>query len=180
MSNDRKQEAERLPGVSTDVNPQPNDRDLILEVIHDLDRRVLQAQADGYPQGRDIERRQSAALRGLLERADDHLGWQVKASQRSETPVMAITQNLTPKLRAAIAKALGQATAGDTECRSFCIGLLSRAVSDLIEGRIQLPEPSDRERRGLRMIRTGNVTIASDAEAADRWIDRVLAATKEP
>ena len=36
------------------------------------------------------------------------------------------------------------------------------------------PEPSDRERRGLRMIRTGNVTSASDADAADRWIDRVL------
>ena len=98
---------------------------------------------------------------------------------RSATPVMAITQNLTPELRTAVAKALGQPTAGDDECRSFCIGLLSRAVSDLIEGRRRLPEPSDRECRGLRMIRTGNITSTSDADAADRWIDRVLAATTE-
>ena len=60
------------------ANPQPGDRDLVLEVIHDLDRRVLQARADGYPQGRDIEREQSAALRRLLERADDYLGWHVR------------------------------------------------------------------------------------------------------
>jgi hypothetical protein len=55
-------------------NPQPQDRYLILEVIHDLDRRVLQAQADGYPQSRDIERKQSAALRRWLERTDAFLG----------------------------------------------------------------------------------------------------------
>lgn len=36
-------------------------------------------------------------------------------------------------------------------------------------------ELSDREAEGLEMIRTGNVTSVSKAEAADRWIDRVLA-----
>lgn len=60
------------------TNPQPRDRDLIVEIIHDLDRRVLQAQADGSPQGRDIERQQSAALRRLLERADGYLGWRTR------------------------------------------------------------------------------------------------------
>ena len=62
-------------------NPQPDDRDLILEVIHDLDRRVLQAQADGNPHGRDIEREQSEALRRLLKRADDFLGWRAPAAR---------------------------------------------------------------------------------------------------
>ena len=60
------------PGTVADVsvtptdprlNPQPHDRNLILKVIHDLDHR-------------DIE--QSAALRRLLERADDFLGWHVR------------------------------------------------------------------------------------------------------
>ncbi len=64
-----------------EANPQPNDRDLILEVIHDLDRRVLQARADGYPHGRETEREQSAALRRLLERADDYLGWQARTGR---------------------------------------------------------------------------------------------------
>jgi len=45
------------------LNPQPHDRNLILKVIHDLDHR-------------DIE--QSAALRRLLERADDFLGWHLR------------------------------------------------------------------------------------------------------
>jgi hypothetical protein len=36
------------------------------------------------------------------------------------------------------------------------------------------PWPDERERRGLRMIRTGEVTSVIDANAADRWIDRVL------
>jgi predicted RNase H-like HicB family nuclease len=63
---------------SATPNPQSNDRDLILEVIHDMDRRVLQAEADGNPQGRELERQQSAALRRLLERADDFLGWHVR------------------------------------------------------------------------------------------------------
>lgn len=44
------------------LKPQPHARDLILEVIHDLDRGVLQAQTDGYLQGLDIKREQSAAL----------------------------------------------------------------------------------------------------------------------
>lgn len=44
---------------------------------------------------------------------------------------------------------------------------------------VQLPQLSKREHRGLQMIRTGAVTNASEAEAADRWIDRVLAATAE-
>lgn len=63
-----------LPPCGSDHDPQPLDRGLILEIIHDLDRRVLQAQADGSPQDRDIERAQSAALRRLLERADTFLG----------------------------------------------------------------------------------------------------------
>ena len=45
------------------LNPQPHDRDLILEVIHDLNCRAIE---------------QSAALRRLLERADDFLGWHVR------------------------------------------------------------------------------------------------------
>ena len=64
--------------TSTTLNPQLHDRDLIIEVIHDLDRRVMQAEQDGFPQGRNIEREQSAALRRLLERADDYLGWQTR------------------------------------------------------------------------------------------------------
>lgn len=62
-------------------NPQPNDRDLILEIIHDLDRHVLQAARDGCDYGRDIERAQSAALRRLLERADAYLGWKVRTGR---------------------------------------------------------------------------------------------------
>jgi len=38
----------------------------------------------------------------------------------------------------------------------------------------KFPWPNERERRGLRMIRTGDVTNSSDAEAADVWIDRLL------
>lgn len=38
----------------------------------------------------------------------------------------------------------------------------------------EFPWPSERERRGLRMIRTGNVSSMSDANAADLWIDRIL------
>lgn len=59
-------------------NPQPDDRDLILEILHDLDRRVMQAERDNCPQWQDPERLQSAALRRLLERADDFLGWHVR------------------------------------------------------------------------------------------------------
>jgi hypothetical protein len=56
------------PGLVADVsaaptdpipNLQPHDRDLILEIIHDLDRR-------GLGRGRDIERKQSAALRRFI------------------------------------------------------------------------------------------------------------------
>lgn len=65
-----------LPPSLQDLNPQSGDRGLILEIIHTLDQRVLQARADGFPQGRAIEQAQSAALRRLLERADDFLGWQ--------------------------------------------------------------------------------------------------------
>lgn len=42
------------------------------------------------------------------------------------------------------------------------------------------PWPDERERRGLRMIRTGNVTSTADADAADRWIDRLLAYPNDP
>lgn len=39
----------------------------------------------------------------------------------------------------------------------------------------RIPIPSDRELAGLRQIRTGNITSASEANAADLWIDRVVA-----
>lgn len=42
-----------------------------------------------------------------------------------------------------------------------------------------LPPLSKSARRGLQMIRTGDVTNASEVEDADGWIDLVLAATAE-
>jgi hypothetical protein len=48
------------PGTGSDASATPAVPNS--QVIHDLDRRVLQAQTDGYPQSRDIEREQSAAL----------------------------------------------------------------------------------------------------------------------
>ncbi len=85
-------DADRIdPGTESDYEPKlegpgavtreaaasrsPCDRDLIAEIIHDLDRRVMQSERDGNPQGRDPERQQSAALRRLLARADAKLGW---------------------------------------------------------------------------------------------------------
>jgi hypothetical protein len=52
------------------ATPRPSDRDLIMEIIHDLDRRVFQSARSGNPQSRDPERQQVAALRRLLARAD--------------------------------------------------------------------------------------------------------------
>lgn len=76
--------------MSTDkqasATPQPGDRDLIMAIIHDLDRRVLQSERDGNPQGRDPERQQSAALQRLLERADDYLGWQARDTWDNVNP----------------------------------------------------------------------------------------------
>lgn len=50
------------------------------------------------------------------------------------------------------------------------------AMAEIVDSAAaRIPELSDREAVGLEMIRTGNVTSVSKAEAADRWIDRVLA-----
>jgi hypothetical protein len=68
------------------ATPRPSDRDLIMEIIHDLDRRVFQSARSGNPQSRVPERQQVAALRRLLARADDYLGWQAQDALDNVTP----------------------------------------------------------------------------------------------
>lgn len=57
----------------------------------------------------------------------------------------------------------------------MCLSSEATAVLELdSHDSTAIQEPSDTEVSGLRMIRTGNVTDARIAGAADRWIDRVL------